>query len=123
MVVEELKLEKEFYFAILMDRVTNGPMLVCSAEGGMDIETVARDSPNSILKQPIDIFEGLSKETAMDMAKKLNFGPLTEKAADEMLKLYKLFLEVLCGNTEVLRAIFHSRLALFDADRRNHGGN
>lgn len=39
-VVERKWLKREFYFAILMDRGAQGPVLVASSEGGMDIETV-----------------------------------------------------------------------------------
>lgn len=63
-------------------RSQNGPVLIASPAGGMDIEDVAVNSPELIKKIPIDIFEGISDEVALDVAKFLNFnGPLAEKAS------------------------------------------
>ena len=50
MVAEALDIERETYFAILMDRESLGPVLVGSPEGGVDIEEVAASSPEKIFK-------------------------------------------------------------------------
>lgn len=58
-------------------RSQNGPVLIASPAGGMDIEDIAVNSPELIKKIPIDIFEGISDKVALDVAKFLNFnGPL-----------------------------------------------
>lgn len=63
-------------------RSENGPVLIASPAGGMDIEDVAVNSPELIKKIPIDIFEGISDEVALDVAKFLKFeGPLASKAS------------------------------------------
>jgi len=54
-------------------RGQNGPVLIASPAGGMDIEDVAVNSPELIKKIPIDIFEGISDKVALDVAKFLNF--------------------------------------------------
>ncbi|KAJ2583871.1 succinate--CoA ligase beta chain [Coemansia sp. RSA 1836] len=92
-IVERKYVRREYYFAILMDRATKGPVLVASAQGGVDIETVAAEDPEAIIKLPVDINEGLSLESALELASKLGFvGNAREEAADTFLKLYKLFL-------------------------------
>jgi len=50
MVAEALDIARETYFAILMDRAFNGPVMVGSPKGGMDIEEVAAKSPEAIFK-------------------------------------------------------------------------
>ena len=50
MVAEALDITRETYFAILMDRSCNGPVMVGSPQGGMDIEEVAASSPELIFK-------------------------------------------------------------------------
>ena len=50
MVAESLDIARETYFAIVMDRAYQGPVLVASPEGGMDIEEVAERSPDKIFK-------------------------------------------------------------------------
>ncbi|XP_074054879.1 succinate--CoA ligase [GDP-forming] subunit beta, mitochondrial-like [Macrotis lagotis] len=73
MVAEALDISRETYLAILMDRSCNGPVLVGSPKGGVDIEEVAATTPELIFKEEIDIFEGLKDSQAQQMAKNLGF--------------------------------------------------
>ena len=50
MVAEALDIARETYFAIVMDRATQGPVMVGSPAGGMDIEEVAEKTPEKIFK-------------------------------------------------------------------------
>ena len=50
MVAQALDITRETYLAILMDRSYNGPVIVGSPQGGMDIEEVAEKSPEAIFK-------------------------------------------------------------------------
>lgn len=50
MVAEALDIERETYLAILMDRAYNGPVIVGSSQGGVDIEEVAHNNPEAIFK-------------------------------------------------------------------------
>lgn len=50
MVAEALDISRETYFAILMDRSYNGPVMVGSPQGGVDIEEVAASNPELIFK-------------------------------------------------------------------------
>lgn len=102
MVAESLDLDRETYLAILMDRETNGPVIVASPEGGMDIEEVAHKHPDAIYKLPVDIVEGLSEAKAMELAKDLKFvGNLQKPAAEQIKKLYDLFLKVDATQIEI----------------------
>lgn len=60
-------------FKTCIIRSQNGPVLIASPAGGMDIEDVAENSPELIKKIPIDIFEGVSDELALDIARFLDF--------------------------------------------------
>ena len=57
---QALDIERETYLAVLMDRAFNGPVLVGSPDGGMDIEEVAEKTPERIFTMPIDINDGIS---------------------------------------------------------------
>lgn len=93
-VVERVYVRREFYFALVMDRKTQGPVIIASSQGGMDIETVAHESPEAIVTHPIDIAKGLSLMAAQKIATKIGFtGAGVDKAADTFLKLYKIFVE------------------------------
>lgn len=102
MVAEALDIERETYFAILMDRGYNGPVMVGSPFGGMDIEEVAEKTPEAIFKDPIDIVTGITDEQARRMAKNLHFeGDKLETAAEQIKRLYQLFLKVDATQVEI----------------------
>jgi succinyl-CoA synthetase beta subunit len=83
----------EKYFAILMDRASQGPMLVGSPAGGMAIEDVAAETPEKIFTIPINIKEGITEEQCLQMAKNLEFTEGAQhKAAIQIRNLYDLFI-------------------------------
>ncbi|EPE03768.1 succinyl- ligase beta-chain [Ophiostoma piceae UAMH 11346] len=85
---------REFYLAILMDRATQKPVIVSSSQGGMDIETVAKENPEAINTTYIDLDVGVTDEIARDIAVKLGFSEqCVEEAKDTIQKLYKIFQE------------------------------
>ncbi|KKY24445.1 putative succinylligase beta-chain [Phaeomoniella chlamydospora] len=85
---------REFYLAILMDRGTQSPVIVASSQGGMDIETVAKETPEAIITTPINIHEGVTDEIARNIATELGFSDqCIEDAKDTIQKLYKVFME------------------------------
>ena len=94
LVVEKMGIKAEFYFAILMDRATSGPIVIASSEGGMDIETVAAESPESIHTESIDINVGMTEAQAEVIAKAIGMPDVAvQDAAEEMLRLYNLFID------------------------------
>ncbi|RUP49949.1 LOW QUALITY PROTEIN: hypothetical protein BC936DRAFT_140902 [Jimgerdemannia flammicorona] len=80
-ICERKFVRREYYFAILMDRKTAGPVLVASSQGGVDIESVAAENPDAIITLPVDIKTGLSREQALDLATRVGF---TERCQDEV---------------------------------------
>jgi len=100
MIAESLNFshEQEKYFAILLDRASQGPVLVGSPDGGVDIEAVAQKTPDRIFRQPVDINKGVEKNKLVDFAKKLGFKNVSV-AATQMECLYKLFIS--CDATQV----------------------
>src|ERR1700685_2812626 len=71
LIEETLPIEKELYRGILVDRAEGKPVFMASAAGGMDIEQVAEEHPDAILKQHIDPGMGLEDFQARKMAFKL----------------------------------------------------
>ncbi|XP_048367349.1 succinate--CoA ligase [ADP-forming] subunit beta, mitochondrial-like [Sphaerodactylus townsendi] len=85
---------RECYFAILMEPSFQGPVLIGSSQGGVSIEEVAAEDPDAIIKEPVDIMEGLRSEQALQFAEKIGFPThLVREAADHMIKLYNFFIE------------------------------
>lgn len=93
-IVERVQAKHEAYLSILMDRQTKKPLIICSPEGGMNIEEVAEKNPDAIKKYSVTASEGLTAETAAEIAKNLGFSQEAEAdAADAVLKLYEIFKE------------------------------
>jgi succinyl-CoA synthetase beta subunit len=85
---------REFYLAILMDRQSQGPVIVASSQGGMDIETVAKETPEAIITTNIDINKGVTDDIATNIATELGFSEqCIEDAKSTIQKLYKVFME------------------------------
>merc|ERR1712203_1110087 len=101
MVAEAIDIVRETYFCILMDREYNGPVIVASPDGGVDIEEVAEKTPDRIRKYPVDIKAGLSDATADEVAEFLGFeGDLKSQCSEQVKRLYKMF-EVDCLQLEI----------------------
>lgn len=93
LVCEKLAPLKEYYFAIIMDRAHKGPVIMASEQGGMNIEEVAKENPDAIIWQPIDIMEGLRADDAANVVKRLNFSPACQQmASEQMMKLYNVLI-------------------------------
>ena len=92
LVNEGITIHRELYFAILMDRAHQGPVVVASTQGGMDIEEVAEKNPGAIITVPVDITQGLTEAAATSLAVRLGFeGHLRELASKQFRALYALF--------------------------------
>ena len=93
MVTERKYTRKEYYIAIMNERAFNGPVIIASSDGGVNIQETAEKNPDAIVKFPIDVVEGLSKEGALHVAAKLGINPAEhEDVAGTLLNLYDLFL-------------------------------
>ncbi|KAF2206001.1 succinyl-CoA ligase-like protein subunit beta [Delitschia confertaspora ATCC 74209] len=93
-IVERKFARREFYLAVLMDRATQGPIIVASSQGGMDIEAVAKEHPEAIITTPVNIHEGVTDEMARNIANELGFSEqCIEDAKNTIQNLYKVFME------------------------------
>eukprot|EP00095_Tigriopus_kingsejongensis_P012756 snap_masked-scaffold30_size591359-processed-gene-2.8 protein:Tk12756 transcript:snap_masked-scaffold30_size591359-processed-gene-2.8-mRNA-1 annotation:"succinyl-coa synthetase beta chain" len=92
MVTERKYTRKEFYVAFMNERAYSGPVMIASAEGGVNIEDVAEKNPDAIIKFPIDIHKGLTLENAKEAAKKLGINAAKiDEVGEIFVNLYKMF--------------------------------
>ena len=99
-VVKRLWIEKasdiseEYYASFTLDRSAKKHLGMLSAEGGVEIETVAAETPDAISKIHVDPAEGLSREQAQAWVDGANLNPAAvEGAVDIMLQLYNAYVE------------------------------
>ncbi|XAR61069.1 Succinate--CoA ligase (ADP-forming) [Bertholletia excelsa] len=99
---KKLSLINEMYFAITLDCITVGPIIIACQKGGTSIEDLAEKYPGMIIKVPINVFKRITDE---DAAKVVD--GLAPKVADrnacieQVKKLYKLFCECDCTLLEI----------------------
>ena len=102
LITESVEIERELYFAIIVDRATNSPVVIASTEGGVEIESVAEKTPEKIVRERIDPSMGMQPWQTRKLAKKLGFGSGEMRAACKMFAaLYKLFISCDCSMVEV----------------------
>lgn len=95
-------IKKEYYLSFLVDRQAECIVMMGSESGGMDIETVAAEHPEKILKEYIDPVIGLADFQAKRMAYGLHFEQVAvNKAAAFMKYLYQVFVGKDCSLAEV----------------------
>ncbi len=85
----------ELYLGMLVDRHTSRVTLVASAAGGVNIESIAKEHPESVIKRAIDPNEGLATDTAQELASELALkGGQAEAAVGVIQTLYQIFTEL-----------------------------
>jgi succinyl-CoA synthetase beta subunit len=95
-------IDKEFYLGITVDRARNTVTMIASAEGGVEIEEVARKSPEKVLKEPLHPLLGLQGYQARELAFKLGFkDKMANQAAKMMMDLSKVFIKTDASLAEI----------------------
>ncbi len=102
LVAQAVDIESEAYIGVIVDRQAKGVTLMASAAGGVDIEEVARETPEKIVKLTVDPLLGIN----MFQARRLAFAIYDDKkiagqAAKVLMKLYRAFWENDCSLAEV----------------------
>ncbi len=96
------KIARELYLAVVVDRGSQMPLLMVSSEGGVEIEKVAHDTPEKILKESFDPAYGLQGFQVRKLCKKLGISGDSAKSADFfMKKICKLFVDLDCSMAEI----------------------
>lgn len=92
LVADGVDIQQEFYLGVTLDRETSRHVIMASAEGGVEIEQVAEESPEKILREPVDPTLGLQPFQARRIAFGLGFeGDQVKQAAQFVMALYKAY--------------------------------
>lgn len=101
-VEQGLKIARELYLGIVVDREIGGPVLIMSSEGGMEIEEVAKHSPEKILSEPFDAIAGLYPYQARKMAYALGLNATAVRSAERFLpQICRFFVTYDCSMVEI----------------------
>lgn len=125
LVEQGLNIAKELYLSLIPDRATAKVVVMASEAGGMDIEQVAEDTPEKIVKVFIDPLLGIQAYHCRQVAFGLNMTPAVMKPFVAMLKnLYRLFVEYDCSLLEINPLIITAEETVIALDAKiNFDGN
>jgi succinyl-CoA synthetase beta subunit len=99
---EGLDIGRELYLAVIVDREAGSPVVIMSSEGGMEIEEVAKHSPEKILKEHFGIAYGLHPFQARRLAYQLGLDATAVRSAETFLpKFCRFFVDNDCSMAEV----------------------
>lgn len=101
-VMKAVDIKNESYIGIIVDRRTKRPVIMVSPAGGVDIEEVAKKTPEKIFKITVDPLYGLFSHQARELASKLfdDFN-LINKTTEIIMKLYRLFIDTDASIAEI----------------------
>ena len=102
LIVEKASPVQEWYLSIMLDRLSKMPLIIFSAQGGMDIEEVAKTSPEKIIKININPFYGLQDYTIQYIVDRSGIdAQYAEQLINIIQKLYDAFREYSCLLAEI----------------------
>ena len=95
-------IDRELYLGIVLDRETKMPVLMCSQEGGVEIEKVAHETPEKIFKETFDPAQGIESYQVRSLCKQLGITGKSVFAADKFFKkLCRMYVDTDCSLLEI----------------------
>jgi succinyl-CoA synthetase beta subunit len=95
-------IDRELYLGIVLDRETKMPVLMCSQEGGVEIEKVAHETPEKIFKETFDPAQGIESYQVRGLCKQLGITGKSVFAADKFFKkLCRMYVGTDCSLLEI----------------------
>jgi succinyl-CoA synthetase beta subunit len=92
MLAETANIAEEYYFSYLLDRAARTFLCIASVAGGMEIEQVAHEAPDKVVKRPIDATIGVTPEIAREIVAAAQFpADVADQVADIAVKLWQTF--------------------------------
>ena len=99
---EACEIANEFYLSMLVDRKLGGVTIICSTEGGMEIEEVAESTPEKIIHVNVDSYTGLKSYHIQKISKELGFTKNQQKDFSNLLQsLFRAFLQLDAAMIEI----------------------
>ena len=100
LVHEGVDIDRQIYLAFILDRNSQSPAIVCSTEGGVEIEEVAKTNPEAIRLYPLSIDSGVTDEVLNQLEKDIKLSEV-KGFREQVRNLYNLFVKCDCVQLEI----------------------
>ncbi|MEW6685628.1 MAG: succinate--CoA ligase subunit beta [Candidatus Edwardsbacteria bacterium] len=102
LIEKKIEIQKEFYLSATIDRLVHKPLLIACAEGGMEIEEIAKEKPSAVKRYYLEPDEKINPELASRIASEMGFkGELAGRLAEIGFAIYNLFCDYECKLVEI----------------------
>jgi len=92
MIAQGARIEKEYYFSILLDRANRTYLAMLTTEGGMDIETLAKEQPEKLIRMAVDPNVGIDDAKASELVEAAEFpDDVKGQVAEVLKKLWEVY--------------------------------
>lgn len=119
LVTEPSDIKKEIYLSVTVDNDNAGLVIIASGEGGTEIEDLAKDHPEKIIKENVSVYEGFHNYNGIEVAKKIGLPAELQKDFVKMLRnMIKLFMDKSCSLVEINPLIIDSNDKLLALDAK-----
>ena len=114
---EATEIKKELYLGLVFDRSSESIMVVASTEGGMSVEEIAKQKPETIIRSKIEVAVGMQQFQAREIAFGLGIEPqLIRRAAETITGCYRAFSELDATMVEVNPLVISNQDQIFALD-------
>ncbi len=119
LVTPATEIKKEYYLSITVDNENAGLVIIASAAGGTEIEEMAANSPEMIIKENVSIYEGYHNYNGLEVARRMGIpAELTKDFVNMLRAMIKLFVEKNCSLVEINPLIIDGNDKLFALDAK-----
>jgi succinyl-CoA synthetase beta subunit len=102
LIVEKADVGNELYMSIILDRLTKGPLIIFSSQGGVEVEQIAKETPDKVIKVSIDPLIGVNDYIIRYLISKSGLSDsVFDQMFDVVTKLYRMFCEYDCMLAEI----------------------
>lgn len=113
------EIKKEYYLSVAVDNENAGLVIIASADGGTEIEDLAANHPELIIKENVSVYEGFHGYNGMEVARRMGIPAELKKDFVKMLgSMVKLFIEKNCSLVEINPLIIDGNDKLFALDAK-----
>jgi succinyl-CoA synthetase beta subunit len=119
LIEEKLAAKDEYYLGVTIDQFSGKPIIMFSTEGGVDIETIAKEKPETLISKKTSVSSGFFRFESRDMCRRLGLnGSVLLKVSDILHKLYGVFIEYDAIITEINPLLITSDCEAYAVDAK-----